>query len=357
MRRPTIKFSIAMCATALALGACGTQADDDNDDDSSAPYECDIEQTDNPKIGLAYDVGGRGDQSFNDAAYNGVEKAADEFDGDYDEGEASEDEDEGKREDRLSQMADDGANVVIGVGFAYEKAIDEVSPDYPDVAFGVVDGEDPTPDSENCNVAYLGFAEHEGSFLVGAAAAMKTESDTIGFVGGVHTDLIKKFEAGYVQGAKEVNPDIDIKVQYIEEKDLSGFDDPAGGKATANGQIDDGADVVYHSAGGSGSGVFEAATDKDVWAIGVDSDQYKTAPDDQQDHIMTSMIKRVDVASYDFIESLVDGEPLSGEQSYDLEHDGVAYSTSGGFIDDITDELDEYKDKIVDGDIDVSPEP
>lgn len=355
MRRPLVKFSIALSTAALALGACGTQAD--NDAGSDDPYECNIEQTDSPQIGLAYDVGGRGDQSFNDAAYAGLEKAVDEFNSEHEEGEAVDDEPESAREDRLRQMADGGANIIVGVGFAYEEAIDEVSPDYPDVAFGVVDGGDPTPDEKNCNVAYLGFAEHEGSFLVGAAAALKTETDKIGYVGGVHTDLIKKFEAGYVAGAKEVNPDIEVMVSYIEEEDLSGFADPAGGQAAATGEFDKGADIVYHAAGGSGAGVFDAAVEADHWAIGVDSDQYKTAAKDQQKHIMTSMIKRVDVATYDFIESLVDGDVLSGEQTYDLAADGVGYSTAGDFIDDITDDLDDYKAKIVDGDIEVPAQP
>ncbi len=183
----------------------------------------------------------------------------------------------------------------------------------------VIDGFDPDAEA-NDNVAYLGFAENEGSFLVGVAAAEKTKTDHVGFVGGVHNDLIKKFEAGFVAGVKAVNPDITVDVKYIEETDLKGFADPAGGKAAATALFDGGADIVYHASGGSGAGVFDAAVDAGdgMWAIGVDSDQYLTASADQQKHILTSMLKRVDVATFDMIKSVADDKPLVSYQTYDL---------------------------------------
>jgi len=211
----------------------------------------------------------------------------------------------------------------------------------------------------NANVAYLGFAENEGSYLVGVAAALKTKTGTIGFVGGVHNDLIKKFEAGYVAGAKATKPDIKVEVKYIEESDLSGFGDPAGGKDAATAEFDAGADVVYHASGASGSGVFEAAADAGAgkWAIGVDSDQYLTASETVKSHILTSMLKRVDVATFDMIKSVADGSPLTSYQTYDLKKDGVGYSKSGGFVDDISAQIDAAATKIKSGEIKVPTKP
>ena len=166
---------------------------------------------------------------------------------------------------------------------------------------------------------------------------MKSKTGNIGFVGGVEVPLIKKFEAGYTAGAKAVNPDIKVQVKYLTQPpDFSGFGDPAKGKTAAAGMFDAGADVVYQAAGGSGGGVFEAAKAAGGMAIGVDSDQYNTADPKVKDVIMTSMLKKVDVAVYDFIKSVVDDKFTAGPTTYDLEKDGVGYSTSGGQIDDIT---------------------
>jgi len=358
LRRLT-QLSAVVCVAALALAGCSSDSDKGDDTKDSASKDvCKTAKGDGPKIGLAYDVGGRGDQSFNDSAYAGLEKAVAEFDATCVEGEATDGEPESAREDRLRQMAEGGSTAIIGVGFAYSDAVNAVAPDFPDVNFAVIDGFDPDTEA-NKNVAYLGFAEEQGSFLVGAAAALKSESGTIGFVGGVHNDLIKKFEAGYTAGAKAAKPDIDVKVAYIQESDLKGFGDPAGGKAAATGEFDAGADVVYHAAGGSGAGVFDAAVDagEGKWAIGVDSDQYLTATKTQQPHILTSMLKRVDVATYDFVKSVDEGKALVSYTVYDLKADGVGYSTEGGFIDDITSKLDDYKAKIISGDIKVPTKP
>lgn len=353
MRRLSKVAALTLVAS-LALVGCGRN--ETGDDNSAGGDVCKSADGDGPKVGLAYDVGGQGDQSFNDAAYAGLKKAVEDFDATCTEGEATDGEAESAREGRLRDMADAGMNPIVGVGFAYSDAVNAVAPDYPDVNFAVIDGFD--PDSKpNDNVAYLGFAENEGSYLVGVAAAMKTKADNIGFVGGVHNDLIKKFEAGYVAGAKAVNPKIKIQIKYIEESDLSGFGDPSGGKQAAAAEYDAGADIVYHAAGASGSGVFEAATEADAWAIGVDSDQYLTAPSDQKKHILTSMLKRVDTATYDMIKSVSEGKPLTSYQTYDLAHDGVGYATSGGFIDDITGDIDGYAEKIKSGKIKVPTAP
>jgi basic membrane protein A len=200
---------------------------------------------------------------------------------------------------------------------------------------------------------------------VGAAAALKTGTDSIGFIGGVNTPLIKKFEAGFVAGAKQINPDIDIAIQYLTEPpDFTGFSDPAKGKEAALGMFNNGADIVYHAAGGSGLGLFQAAqevsesTGSQVWGIGVDSDQYESVGDPAlQPYILTSMLKKVDVAVYDTIAAFVNGTFEATQTVFDLAADGVGYSTSGGFIDDIVDQLEELKQQIIDGEITVPTEP
>ena len=351
MRRVTT-LAAALLAGALVLTSCGGDSDDDTsttpkgDGSSSAPAS-DI------KVGLAYDIGGRGDQSFNDAAAAGLDKAAEEFGVETNEAEAANGEPESAKEERLRALASAGFNPVIAVGFAYSGAVTKVAGELPDTQFAIIDDAAATGD----NIANLLFAEEQGSFLVGAAAALKSESGNVGFVGGVDVPLIHKFEAGFQAGAEAVNPDIEVQVKYLTQPpDFSGFGDPAKGKTAAAGMFDKGADVVYQAAGGSGGGVFEAAKDAGGFAIGVDSDQYNTADPAVKDVIITSMLKKVDVAVYDFISSVVDGNFTAGPVTYDLEKDGVGYSTSGGQIDDITAKLDEYKAQIIDGSITVPTE-
>lgn len=359
MRRLS-KIAVVAVVASVALTGCGNKTDSTSNKKSSTANAdvCKTAKGNGPKVGLAYDVGGRGDQSFNDSAYAGLKKAVEELKATCVEGEAAQDEAESARETRLKDMADAGMNPIIGVGFAYSDAVNAVAPSYPDISFGVIDGFDPDQ-KPNANVAYLGFAENEGSYLVGVAAALKTKTNHIGFVGGVHNDLIKKFEAGYVAGAKATKPGITIDVKYIQESNLSGFSDPTGGQQAATAEFDNGADVVYHASGASGSGVFDAAVaaGQGKWAIGVDSDQYLTASDAQKPHILTSMLKRVDVATFDMIKSVADGSPLSSYQTYDLKKDGVGYATSGGFVDDIKSQIDAAAAKIKSGEIKVPDKP
>jgi basic membrane protein A len=332
-------------AAALTLSACGSDEGGAEGDDTGE---------DAVKVGMAYDVGGRGDQSFNDSAAAGLDEAMEEFGMESQESEAEDGEPESAREERLRTFADAGYDPIIAVGFAYASAIGKVAAEYPDVHFAIIDDSSVEAD----NVASLVFAEEQGSFLVGAAAALKTETDQIGFVGGVETPLIQKFEAGYVAGAESVNPDIEVDVTYLTQvPDFSGFADPAKGKTAAEGMFDNGADIVYHAAGGSGGGVFEAASESGNWAIGVDSDQYNTADPSVQDSILTSMLKNVNVAVYEYLSQVNDGDFPSGVTTYDLEVDGVGYSTSGGFVDDIVEQLDELKQQIIDGEISVPTAP
>ncbi len=348
MRRLTKAIAAAGVA-AVVLSGCAKQ--NTGSEDAAGNEDC-VEQTD-VKVGMAFDVGGRGDQSFNDSAAKGLDQAECELGFQVQTAEAQDGEPESAREGRLQQLVDAGYDPIIAVGFAYSASVGKIAEQNPDVSFAIVDDA-----VEGDNIANLLFAEEQGSFLVGAAAALKTESDNIGFVGGVETDLIKKFEAGYIAGAQAVNPDIEIQTRYLTQPpDFSGFGDPAKGKTAAEGMFDKGADVVYHAAGGSGGGVFEAASAADAKAIGVDSDQALTADDSVKDVILTSMLKNIDVAVFTYLQGVADGETPTGATVYDLAADGVGYSTTGGQVDDITDQLDEFKQQIVDGEITVPTQP
>ncbi len=350
-----MKIAVAATAASLALAACGSSPTTATPS-TGATTGGGATSANGLKVGMAYDVGGRGDQSFNDAAAAGLDKAAKELGVSSKEASATNNEPESAREERLNQLIDAGYTNVIAVGFAYAKSVGKVAKANPNVKFAIVD--DSSADSAGSNVEQLVFAEHEGSYLVGAAAALKSKSNHIGFVGGVETDLIKKFEAGYIAGAKAVNPNITIDVKYLTQApDFSGFNDVAKGKTAAEAMYQAGADVVYHAAGGSGGGVFTAAKAAGKWAIGVDSDQAKTAAADVRDVIITSMIKKVDVAVFDFIKAVKDGNFKGGVKTFDLKAGGVDYSTTGGKVDDIKAKLDDYKKQIIDGTITVPSKP
>jgi basic membrane protein A and related proteins len=344
-----MKAAALLLAGSMALAACASDGKSSSGSASSSSA-ADL------KIGLAYDTGGRGDKSFNDSAYAGVQKAIKDNGGTYQE--LSPNSDASNRADLLTQLADQGFNPVIAVGFSYGDVIGDVAKQYPDTTFAVVDS---TGVGVGNNVTGLQFAANEGSFLGGVAAALKSTTGHIGFVGGVQTPLIQSFEAGYVAGAKAVKPDITIDRQYISPAgDFTGFNDPAKGKIVAQGMYDAGADIVYAAAGGSGIGVFRAAAAKPgARAIGVDSDQYQTVDDPAlQVVIMTSVLKRVDNAVSAFIGDYVQGSVKGGADiTNDLSTDGVGLATSGNFIADISDQLDQYKQKIVSKQITVPTTP
>jgi basic membrane protein A len=346
-----VRLVTALAVASLGLVACGSNDPQEVIDSADSGVEDAAESDLN--VGLAYDIGGRGDQSFNDAAAAGLDQALDELGIEATEAEAGAGESAAAKEERLRVLADTGHNPIIAVGFAYSEAVAAVAEEFPEVDFAIVDDANATAD----NITNLVFAEEEGSFLVGAAAALKSETDNVGFIGGVQVPLIKKFEAGFRAGAEAVNPDVEVQTTYLTQPpDFSGFNDPAKGRTAAQGMFDAGADVVYHAAGGSGGGLFEAAQEADAWAIGVDSDQYETASEAVRDVILTSMVKKVDVAVDDFITSVAEGEVEAGPRVYDLEAGGVDYSTSGGNIDDIAPQLEEYKQQIIDGEITVPTE-
>jgi basic membrane protein A len=310
------------------------------------------------RVGMAFDIGGRGDGSFNDAAAAGLEKAISDLGvvkQNTKELAAAANESEDAATTRLRQLATEGFNPIVAVGFKYAGPLKTVATQNPQTRFAIVDD----PSVQLPNVTPLVFAEEQGSFLVGAAAALKTKTCKIGFVGGVEQPLIQKFQAGYVQGAKAVAPDIQVDVKYLSPAgDFSGFNDAAKGQVVTGGELDAGADVVYHAAGASGLGVFQAAKAAGKSAIGVDSDQYNVpAYSDVKDVIITSMQKRVDVAVYDYINAIAAGDTSTLPKVFDLSVDGVGYATSGGKIDDIKGDLDAYKAAIIKGDIKVDSVP
>ncbi|MDF5751307.1 BMP family ABC transporter substrate-binding protein [Spongiactinospora sp. TRM90649] len=306
------------------------------------------------KVGLAFDVGGRGDKSFNDSAYAGLERAKSELSVEIKE--LSPQGDGSNRGELLRQLAGAGFNPIIGVGFAYAPDVQKVAAEYPDVQFAIVDSISNGP-----NVTGLTFAEHEGSYLAGVAAALKSKSGHIGFVGGVESDLIRKFEAGYKAGAEATKPGIKIDTKYLTpEGDFTGFKAPDKGKTAGAKMYEEGADIVYAAAGDSGLGVFQAAVAAGAgkWAIGVDSDQAQTVKDPALTKIiMTSMIKRVDNGVFEFVKSVQGGAKGGQTVAYDLKLDGVGLATTGDHISDVQAKVDEAKEKIIGGEIKVPDKP
>jgi basic membrane protein A len=345
------KAAALLLAGSLALAACAS-----DDKSGSGSGSSGGNASGDLKIGLAYDTGGRGDRSFNDSAFAGVQAAIKDHGGKV--SELSPNADASNRAELLTQLADQGYNPIIAVGFAYGTDVVTVAKQYPDTTFAIVDSS--AKDQGADNLTGLLFAANEGSFLAGVAAASKTTTDHIGFVGGVDTPLIQNFQVGYEAGAKAVNPNIVIDSKYISpEGDFTGFNAPEKGGIVAKGMYEAGADIVFQVAGGSGLGVFQAAADAGQRAIGVDSDQYKTVDDPAlQAVIMTSMLKRVDNAVQAFIGDFVDGNVKGGQDIVnDLKSEGVGLATSGGFIDDIKSDIAKYRDQIISGDIKVPSKP
>ncbi len=342
-------MGIASAALALSATACGKSSTD------SGSSSTDSKAT---KAAIAYDIGGRGDQSFNDAAYAGLKKAEDELGVKGSEAEPSEGEGDADKVQRLTALARAGNNPVIGVGFAYAPAIEKVAKAYPKTTFGLIDDTSKT----GPNIANLVFNEEQGSYLAGVAAAKASKSGTVGFIGGVEVPLIKKFEAGFAQGVKDTNPKAKVLVQYLTQPpNFDGFSKPDLGKAAAEGQLDKGADVIYAAAGLAGSGSIEAASAAKKWAIGVDSDQYnQPGLASYKASILTSVTKDVSDSVFNLIKSVKDGKPQTGEVRYGLATDGVALADSNPEYKKMTDliaAVDKAKKDIIDGKITVKTAP
>jgi len=310
-----------------------------------------------PKVGLAFDVGGLGNKTFNDSAYAGLQRAVTDFKlGNTEYTYLEPTEGGADPEQLLRTLAEQGYGFVIANGFLFTDALSKVMAEFPNTKFAIL--WDYIADlTEASNVLCWGFAEHEGSFLVGVAASMASETGKIGFVGGMQFPLIQKFEAGYVAGAKWVNPNIKVVVNYIGST-IEAFRDPIRGKELALAQYQAGCDVVYHASGPSGLGVIAAAAEQRKWVIGVDADQYLTATAEEKPWVLTSMVKRVDVAVYDTIEKFLNGTFVGGYATYNLAVDGVGYSTSNAALTaDMVAKMEEAKAKIVSGEIVVPTAP
>lgn len=353
MRRLT-KLAAVTAVLALAMTGCAKKDTGTNTAASGGGDKAGLCAADGkgPKIGLAYDIGGRGDKSFNDLAAAGTKKVSEELDATCKESEAAPQEPPSAKEERLRTLADAGFDPIVAVGFVYTPMVTKVAKEYPDLKFAVVDGA-----AEGDNVTNLAFSPEQGSFLVGVAAGLKTKTDKLGFVGGVKGPIIDPFAAGFQAGVKEANPKATVDFKWLsDEADGKAFANPPGGKTAATALYDAGADIVFHASGLSGNGVFEAAQSAGKLAIGVDSDQYLSAPKAQQKHILTSALKRVDVAVSDFVTAYDKGTLKAGFDVYDLKRDGVGYATSGGQLDDVKSEIDSYQEKIVSGEIKVPAE-
>jgi len=262
---------------------------------------------------VVFDMGGKFDKSFNEAAYHGAERFKKETGISYREFEVTQ---EAQRDQGLRNMARRGANMIIAIGFAQATPLEKVAKEYKHARFTIIDAVVDLP-----NVQSVVFKEHEGSFLVGMAAAMASKTGKVGFIGGMDIPLIRKFALGYVEGAKYVNPAAEV-FQNMTGTTPAAWNDPTKGGELARSQFDRGADVIYAAAGGTGIGVLQAAKDNKKLAIGVDSNQNHLQPG----FVLTSMIKRVDVAVYEAFKSAKDNKWKGGVKVLGLKEDGVGYS-------------------------------
>jgi len=313
-------------------------------------------------VGMVYATGGLGDKSFNDQAQTGAERAQERLGIEFDEAQPEENTDFPSAQEQFAQSGN--YDLINCIGFAQTDALTQNAESYPEQHWSIVDA---GVDSDN--VASYRFREHEGSFLAGALAGLLTseefsagggstssDSTNVGFVGGLEVELIKKFEAGYVAGVNQVDSNVDVITNYVGD-----FNDPQGGLEAASSMYQSGADVVYHAAGATGSGVFQAAQQAGRYAIGVDRDQSVTAAD-FSDVILASMVKRVDTAVYSAIESEVTGEFEGGSTTtLGLDEDGVelvyGQDLGGDISTSIKDEVAGYREDIIAGDIDVPSAP
>jgi basic membrane protein A len=305
-------YLVAFCALALLLlsgPAC----------DLGARSEADKGKV---HVGIVFDIGGKDDRSFNASAWEGVKRAAKDFPivlRDVEPGDPT------SVEPAIRAFAERNYDLVIGVGFEQMPVVQRVAKDYPKVNFVIIDGVIDLP-----NVACLVFKEHQGSYLVGMLAAMKSQTGKVGFIGGMDIPLIHKFETGYEEGARAVNPKIEVFANYVGVTPAA-WNNPGQGKELATAQYGKGADVIFTAAGNSGLGAFDAAEQQNKFVIGVDSDQNWVKPG----HVLTSMVKRIDNAVYQIVKDRVSGQFTAGVHVYGLENEGVGYA------------MDQYNEKLI----------
>ncbi|HKR00544.1 MAG TPA: BMP family ABC transporter substrate-binding protein [Pyrinomonadaceae bacterium] len=300
-----------LCAVALIVAgpACNMGARSEADKDKV-------------HVGIVFDIGGKDDRSFNASAWEGVKKAGKDFPivlRDVEPGDPT------SVEPAIRAFAERNYDLVIGVGFEQQPVVERVAKDYPNVNFVIIDGVIDLP-----NVASLVFKEHQGSYLVGMIAAMKSQTGTIGFIGGMDIPLIHKFETGYEEGARAANPKINVVANYVGVTPAA-WNNPGQGKELAIAQIGKGADVIFTAAGNSGLGAFDAAEQQKKFVIGVDSNQNWVKPG----YVLTSMVKRIDNAVYQIVAERVNGQFKPGVHVYGLENEGIGYA------------IDQYNEKLI----------
>jgi basic membrane protein A len=343
-------------AVALLLAACGGGSKNQGSSSGGGSNAA------AKKVGVVFDIGGKGDKSFNDSADRGASEAKQKFGDKLDLKTVEPNPDGSNRKELLDGLASDGYGLIFGVGFLFSQDIAKSAKENTDVTYAVIDGFDPLC-LQNKNLICIGFKEQEGSFLVGAAAALKTKSNTVGFIGGQVGALIQKFQAGYQAGVAYINKqkgkNVKVLVDYAGTT-AQAFRDPAKGKELATKQIAAGADVIYHASGGTGAGVIAACAQNHVYAIGVDSDQSLTASPAEQKWILTSMLKRVDTAVSQTIAKYEDGSLKGGSETFGLKEGGIDYAQNQynkALLGDIPTTLDQIKQKIISGEIQVPDKP
>lgn len=337
-RRPIVR---ALAVLLLVAAGCGSPAKQESASSDTFP------------VGLVFDIGGRGDKSFNDAAYAGLERAEKELNVKFTTLETNEGSD---REAQLRQLAAGDAKLVFGVGFLFTDDIKALAKEFPNQRFACIDYTVTPGDTLPPNLVALKFREEEGSFLVGALAGYLTKTNKVGFVGGMEIPLIRKFQAGFVAGVKAANPKAQVLVKYAGATP-SAFKDPTKGKELGLAEYHAGADIIFHASGSTGLGVFEAGRELKKLAIGVDSDQYDEAPG----VVLTSMVKRVDNAVFSTIRDTKAGQWTPGVRDFGLKDQGVTWiyddRNKALIPDEVKAKVDSLQALIVAGTIHVPTEP
>ena len=376
-RRAGLTAPAVLVCVAVVLAGCG-RAPEEEPVLTPVDTLCKAATGDGPKVGIAYDVGGRNDRGINDAAFEGLSEAVDELEASCLEGEAADGEQETARVDRLRHFADNGATVIVAIGTRYARSVDTVSQSYPRIQFALIDATAPKREFAR-NVALLNFVPEQAGFLAGVAAAVKTKTGKVGFIGAPPDNVLEPsqpYEAGFRAGVAATGggasadpspsvsaaagstptPTVEVVAEHLE-RDTPAPGKPDGAKKTATRLFeDDGVDVVFGSPGVSQRALFNAAraVGEATWVIGVGADQFQSATEDQKPHILTSIVKRFDTVTYDFLESAAEGRPLAGRHAYGLDEDGLDFVTSGNFL---TKKqvalLDDFKDRVESGDVEV----
>lgn len=345
--KKTIKLLFAVLLTVSLLVACGGNGDTDGNDNEDLEF----------KVVAVLDSGGIDDKSFNQSAWEGIQRFLEDNDLSSDHATYLTSKSDGSDYvPNLDKAATEGADLVIAIGFLFEDALAEVAPKHPDIEFLFIDGFVEGVD----NIHNTSFAEHEGSYLVGLVAgkrAMEDQSDRVGFVGGVEGPVIDRFQAGFEQGVWEANPEAVIDVQYA-----ASFDDTSKGESLANKMYNNGANIVFHAAGAVGNGVINEAQNRDdVYVIGVDRDQYEDGMDESGESVvLTSMIKRVDVAAYSFLEEYHnEGEITTEVFTFNMANDGIQAEVTEdrNLTSEEIEYIKEYQEKIKSGEITVDENP